>query len=82
MTEKLNKLCTLAAPSGFEDEVRNYIKEHVAGLCDDMMEDSIGNLIVFKKGANRRKKKLMVCAHMDEVGMIVKEVTADGVHTL
>ncbi|MBQ4544216.1 MAG: M42 family metallopeptidase [Oscillospiraceae bacterium] len=78
MTEKLNKLCSLAGPSGFEDEVRNYIREHVADYADEIREDSIGNLIVFKKGANRRKKKLMVCAHMDEVGMIIKEVTADG----
>ncbi|MBQ8003658.1 MAG: M42 family peptidase, partial [Oscillospiraceae bacterium] len=37
-----------------------------------------GNLFVFKKGKMRREKPFMVCAHMDEVGIIIKEITADG----
>jgi len=42
------------------------------------MTDVMGNVIVFKKGAKTPEKKLVLCAHMDEVGVIVKSVTDDG----
>ena len=38
----------------------------------------MGNLIVLKKGARATGNKLMLCAHMDEVGLIIKSITEDG----
>ena len=69
----VKELAELGAPSGFEDDVRNFIKEKVC--ADEIYTDSIGNLICHKKGNG---KKVMVCAHMDEVGLIITEITSDG----
>ena len=69
----LKELVSLAAPSGFEDEVREFIKKHA--ICDEMYTDTMGNLICHKKGNG---KKIMVAAHMDEVGFIITEITDSG----
>ena len=69
----VKELVSLNAPSGFEDEVRNFIKSKIT--ADEIYIDSIGNLICRKKGNG---KKVMVCAHMDEVGFIITQVTEQG----
>ena len=69
----VKELVSLGAPSGFEDSVRNFIKEKAT--ADDIYTDSIGNLICHKKGNG---KKVMVSAHMDEVGLIITEITDNG----
>ena len=69
----VKELCNLSAPSGFEDAVRDYIRERV--IADEVYTDSMGNLICHKKGNG---KKVMVCAHMDEVGFIITEITDKG----
>ena len=69
----VKELARLNAPSGFEDDVRNFIKENVC--ADEIYTDNIGNLICHKKGSG---KKVMVCAHMDEVGLIITEITSEG----
>ncbi len=78
MIELLKKLCALPGASGNEEKVRGYIRESVEKYAAEIREDSIGNLFVLKRGKNRREKPFMVCAHMDEVGLIIKEVTSDG----
>lgn len=78
MVNTLKTLCALSGVSSFEDEVRNYIREQVAPHADSIRVDAMGNLIVFKKGAKSAGNKLMLCAHMDEVGLIIKSVTDDG----
>ena len=78
MVNTLKTLCALPGVSSFEDEVRNYIKERVAPYAAEMRVDAMGNLIVLKKGAKSTGNKLMLCAHMDEVGLIVKSITEDG----
>jgi len=78
MVNTLKTLCMLSGVSSFEDEVRNYIKERVASHADSIRVDAMGNLIVFKKGAKSTGNKLMLCAHMDEVGLIIRAITEDG----
>lgn len=73
MSVLLKELTKLGAPSGFEDEVRDFLKKHV--VADEVYTDSIGNLICHKKGNG---KKIMVAAHMDEVGLMVTGITDDG----
>lgn len=77
MKEMLRELCLLNGVSGDEDKVRNYIISAIGGLCDYSV-DNLGNLICFKKGKKTPEKKLMVCAHMDEVGFIITSVRNDG----
>lgn len=78
MIETLKTLCALSGVSSHEDEVRDYIRERVESFADSVRVDVAGNLIVFKRGAKPTGSRLMLCAHMDEVGLIVKSVTEDG----
>ena len=78
MIETLKTLCSLSGVSSFEDEVRDHIRKRVEPYADSIRIDALGNLIVFKRGAKPTGNKLMLCAHMDEVGLIVKSVTEEG----
>ena len=78
MLETLKKLCTLPGPSGTENAVREYIIGKAKPFADEIIEDPMGNLLVFKKGGRAPSKKLMFAAHMDEVGVIVTGITDDG----
>ena len=78
MLETLKALCDLPGVSSFEDEVRDYIRRRVEPYADRVHVDTTGSLIVFKRGAKPTGNRLMLCAHMDEVGLIVKAVTEDG----
>ena len=78
MIETLKTLCTLSGVSSREDQVRDYIRRRVESCADSVRTDSLGNLIVFKRGAKSAENRLMLCAHMDEVGLIVKSVTEEG----
>jgi len=74
----LRDLCTLDGVSGAEDEVRNYIIEKAKPIADELKTDPLGNVLIFKKGKKSGGKKVMFCAHMDEVGFIVRDISADG----
>jgi len=78
MFETLKTLCTLHGVTGNEADVRDYIKKAVKDIADDVRTDAMGNVIVFKKGAKTPSKKIVLCAHMDEVGIIVTSITDDG----
>lgn len=78
MESTLKALCALDGVSGWEDEVREYVLERVRPLADEVREDAIGNIMVFKKGRNRALRKVCLLAHMDEVGLLVSSVTDDG----
>ena len=78
MMDLLKQLCALPGVSSFEDAVRDYIKEQAAPYVDTMNVDAMGNPICFKKGAKATGTKLMLCAHMDEVGLMVRSITEDG----
>ena len=73
------QLCALSGVSSWEDEVRDFLKEEAAPYADELRTDALGNLIVFKRGARPAGNKLMLCAHMDEVGLMVRKVTDEGV---
>ncbi|MBQ1660478.1 MAG: M42 family peptidase [Clostridia bacterium] len=74
----LERLCTADGISGQEDEVRNIILEEISSFADDIKTDNSGNIIVFKKGKKTPSKKMLISAHMDEVGFIVTYINSDG----
>lgn len=78
MLDTMETLCCLDGVSGREDEVREYILERVMPFADEIRTDAMGNLMVFKKGAARAKQCVMLAAHMDEVGLIITDITEDG----
>lgn len=77
MFENLKKLCELDGISGREDAVREEILRQIAPYCDCRV-DNLGNVIAFKKGKQKPKNKVLLSAHMDEVGMLVTGITPDG----
>lgn len=78
MLEQLKILCALDGVSSFEEDVRAYLLTQVKPFADEIRVDAMGNLLVYKKGAKQGKKKLLLAAHMDEVGMIVRFITEEG----
>ncbi len=78
MLDTVKKLCALSGVSGWEDEVRDYILERAMPWADEAETDAMGNLFIFKKGAIAPEKPVMVCAHMDEVGVIITGIDDDG----
>lgn len=78
MIELLEKLCSLPGPSGCEDAVHDYIRAQAEPYADEIREDNLGNLMIFRKGKRTCDKTIMLAAHMDEVGLICKGYTEDG----
>ena len=76
--DRLKTLCALNGVSGDEDQVREFLAERARPWARSMKVDPLGNLIVWKKGARAAGDRLMLCAHMDEVGLIVTHVTEEG----
>ena len=79
----LKKICELPGAPGFEHRIRDFIKDEVKPLVDEIQVDSMGNLIAIKKG--KSKKRVMVAAHLDEIGFITTHIDDDGFlkfHTL
>lgn len=78
MLETIKKLSLLDGVSGRENAVRDYIINEVSAYADSIETDPLGNLIVFKKGKNTPKNKVMLDAHMDEVGLMITYINSDG----
>ncbi len=74
-SELLKKLLTTYSPSGSEDKIRDIIKSEVEGLVDEISIDSLGNLICRKKGTG---KKIMIAAHMDQIGLMITDIEKEG----
>lgn len=70
----LEKLCNAMSVSGDEGEVRRIVLEEVKPYADEVKVDALGSVLVRKKGAGRKPLRVLLDAHMDEVGfMIVKD---------
>jgi endoglucanase len=76
----LQTLTETFGPSGYEDEVRKVVRRELETLADEVSVDSLGNLIVRKHPARpgRDARKVMIAAHMDEIGVIVSHVDENG----
>ena len=75
--ELTQKLVEVYGPSGFEDKIRDLIEEEVRPYADEVRIDPMGNLIVRKKG-DGSGLKVMIAAHMDEIGLMVTHITEKG----
>ncbi len=77
MIENIKILSEICGVSGDESLVRKAIIEKIGGKATVQI-DNLGNIICFKKGKKTPSKKLIITAHMDEVGLIVTNITDDG----
>ena len=76
--ELLERLCKCDGISGDEYAVRNLILNEIKDYADELKIDNLGNILVKKKGKSPTKNKLMLSAHMDEVGFMIIDITSDG----
>ena len=74
----LEMLTNLDGVSGNETHVRRAIKDQVQDVVDDTTVDAMGNLITHKAGTGMTNLKVLVTAHMDEVGMMVTDHESNG----
>ncbi|MCE2742709.1 MAG: M42 family metallopeptidase [Fluviicola sp.] len=82
-TKLLSKICTTPGVSGFEQRIREVVLEEIKDLVDEVQVDNMGNVYAIKKG--KSDKKVMIGAHMDEIGFIVTHIDDKGFirfHTL
>ena len=78
MYNTLKTLCLIPSVSGREDAVRAKIQEMITPFTDECYTDNLGNLIAVKRGNGENAKKVMLCAHMDEIGFIVTYIEDNG----
>ena len=79
MLRLLKELCLTDGVSGFEISIRAKLAEKCRPYADEMHVDTMGNLVVFKKGKKHNAPKLMIAAHMDEVGFVITKIEDSGV---
>ncbi|BBE31153.1 endoglucanase [Tepiditoga spiralis] len=77
MKKYLKNLTELHGAPGNEEKVREFIKNEIKDKVDEIYEDVMGNLITKIKGKSS-EKKLMISAHMDEVGFLITKINEDG----
>ncbi len=76
LKELLKKLSEAPGVSGHESRIKQMIIDEIRQNVDEIKEDSMGNLITTKKGSG--KFKVMIAAHMDEIGFMVKHIDDKG----
>jgi endoglucanase len=75
-TDLLSQICFEPGAPGFEQPIRKLVLKELKGLVDELTVDNMGNILTVKKGASR--KKLMIAAHLDELGFIVHHIDENG----
>lgn len=73
----LKNLCELNGASGAEGPVRDFLRQEIEPFVDMQKTDKIGNLLAFKNG-NLTGPKVMLTAHMDEVALMIVDISGDG----
>ena len=77
MKDLIKKLTEAYGPSGYEHQMRQIIREEIRGHADEIKTNALGSLIALKRG-NGKGKKVMLAAHMDEIGVMVTHVDEKG----
>lgn len=79
----LERICNAAGVSGFETAAQKVASEVLESCCDEVSRDNLGNVIGFKKATHppkdrKRPIRVMLAAHADEIGMMVKHINNKG----
>src|SRR5512147_590226 len=74
----LEQLCAVHAVSGREDAMTAFVRDTIRPLVDEVYVDNLGNVVGILNGSQFPEYRLMLQAHMDELGLIVRNITGDG----
>jgi len=78
MKSLIQKLVEIPSPSGYESQIRSVIQAEIEKNVDDLKVDALGNLIARKGQGGKGGLKVMLSAHIDEIGIIATHVDNDG----
>lgn len=78
MKQLIQKLTETFSPSGYETAIREVIRKEVTPLADEVRVDALGNLIVRKGVKSPKGKRIMLAAHMDEIGLMATHIDENG----
>ena len=78
MKALIKKLVETTSPTGYESQIRAVVRAEVEPYADEVRVDALGNLIVRKGQRSPDGLRIMLAAHIDEIGIIVTHVDADG----
>jgi len=76
----LEKLCNVIAVSGDESAVRKIVLEEIKPYTDDVKVDALGNVLATKRGRGAKRTRVMLDAHMDEVGFMIVAEDGEGIY--
>ncbi|MHC5372871.1 glutamyl aminopeptidase [Enterococcus sp. LJL120] len=76
--QRIKELTELQGTSGFEDDIRDYLRGHMEGLVDEIQQDGLGGLFGIRHHEEKDAPRVMVAAHMDEVGFMLTEIKDNG----
>ena len=74
----VEELCMTPGISGHEEKIAEIIKRELKDVADDIETDLMGNVIATKKGSSKKGPKVMLAAHMDEIGLMVRYIDDNG----
>ncbi len=77
LVETLEKLCNVHGVTGREEQVASLMEKLLKTCTDEVKQDKLGNVIAIKKG-KKNAPKVMLAAHMDEIGLLVKTISKEG----
>lgn len=74
----LEQLTEAVGVSGDESAVRKLVRARVEAVADEVRTDAMGNLVAIRRGRGRRRLRVMLAAHMDEIGLMIVAIDSDG----
>ena len=78
MKQLIQKLTETFSPSGYEAAIREVIRKEIKPFADEIRVDPLGNLIVHKGSKGKNGKRIMLAAHMDEIGLMATHIDGNG----
>lgn len=82
MKELIKKLSDMRAVSGFEYRINSEIKKMFEPFCNEVKIDNLGNVIAVKRCGKQNAQKVLIEAHCDEIGLMVKDIDENGFLTI
>jgi len=78
MKPLIQKLTETFSPSGYEADIRGVIRAEIEAFADEIRVDALGNLIARKGNRDPKGRRIMLAAHMDEIGLMVTHIDENG----